>query len=104
VTTYKYPLPFVEGTGFAIVGGTVQLAVNQDGAAGTYELDDDAEDMVVQAYFRVDPEYELTAADDPDDGVDDEDDEDVTDIVDDDEWASDEDDADTDWPGEETEE
>lgn len=52
---YRYPLPFVPGSGFAIVGGTVQLALNQDGDAGTYELAEDPGTMIVRAYFRVQP-------------------------------------------------
>lgn len=66
-TKFRYPLPYVEGSGFAIVGGTIQLAVNQDGDAATYEIVEDPGAMLVRAYFRVQPGLDADSTTGPDD-------------------------------------
>lgn len=57
--SYRYPWPYVPGTLLAIVGGTVQPAIDvdpADPAGGTFELDDDPEDMTVRVYAQISPD------------------------------------------------
>lgn len=63
---YKHPVPYIEGSAFAIVGGTPQLALQQDGAAGTYYIARDPQGMVVRLMARVALDAEVSPTNDPD--------------------------------------
>lgn len=90
MTTYRYPPgPFVPGSGFAIVGGTIQLAINQDGDAATFELVADPGTMKVRAYFRLQPDTVTDADNDPDASEPDEDEGEGN--AEDEDWAAEED-------------